>query len=392
MDIGDFFKGLQKPLLEDDSKAAGESRPKPPGKRRSTGSIVQQAISDAATAADAKDASAMGECLRVCAPVIAAAVRIFDRVVIPLCVALFTRAYTLYEVAPKNVLSMLCGLALCFFGGTFVASIAAIEAFRLMGWEGTYDNCRIVYDEIKHIGAASAADDEVDADGDGVADVEQIGTKALAQRKLLLAMRTVKEPARLRSAVASLWAAYLAVLATLKLQFAQTVALAMGIVDTINVWLLKRLAPPANDALKELELEHWTETLIETGVKVVAIVLAWWLQVVVSAVYSALRGGRLFSQALCAVIIERGWSEAVEKLPGVSAPFDPETTIFDEVVGYGVAAIGFATQLMFGFSLGFPLNVLLLPLEIVEWILRWQITFAAPAGIPGDSASAVHAG
>ena len=334
----------------------------------------------------------MGECLRVCAPVIAAAVRIFDRVVIPLCVALFTRAYTLYEVAPKNVLSMLCGLALCFFGGTFVASIAAIEAFRLMGWEGTYDNCRIVYDEIKHIGAASAADDEVDADGDGVADVEQIGTKALAQRKLLLAMRTVKEPARLRSAVASLWAAYLAVLATLKLQFAQTVALAMGIVDTINVWLLKRLAPPANDALKELELEHWTETLIETGVKVVAIVLAWWLQVVVSAVYSALRGGRLFSQALCAVIIERGWSEAVEKLPGVSAPFDPETTIFDEVVGYGVAAIGFATQLMFGFSLGFPLNVLLLPLEIVEWILRWQITFAAPAGIPGDSASAVHAG
>jgi len=36
---------------------------------------------------------------------------------------------------PTNVIQMIFGIALCFFGGTYVASIAAIEAFRQMGWQ-----------------------------------------------------------------------------------------------------------------------------------------------------------------------------------------------------------------------------------------------------------------
>ena len=382
-----MLKGsLQAPLLAGEEKEGAPARP-PVKKRQSTASIVEKAIQDAATAADEKKvASSVGECLRVTAPVIAGVVRVIDHAIIPMLVVIYSRCYELVQALPRNVLSMLFGLALCFFGGTFVASIAAIEAFRLMGWEGTYQNCLIVYEEIKHIGAASAADDQVDADGDGVADVEQIKAQDLAQRKLLLAMRTVKEPERLKSAVASLWAAYLAVLATLKLQFAQTIALAMGIVDTINVWVVRRLAPPVSEALTTLELQHWTGTLIDTSIKLIAIFVAWWIQVVVSAAYSALRGGRIFAQALCAFIIEGGHTAHVEKLPGVAKPFDPETTILDEVVGYGVAAVGFGTQLAFGFSVIFPLNIVLLPLEMVEWILRWQITFAAPASIPGADA------
>ena len=45
----------------------------------------------------------------------------------------------------------------------------------------------------------------------------------------------------------------------------------------------------------------------------------------------------------------------------------------DEAIGYVLAAVGFIFQLQAGFSLFFPLNLLLLPLSMVEWVLRWQI-------------------
>lgn len=59
-----------------------------------------------------------------------------------------------------------------------------------------------------------------------------------------------------------------------------------------------------------------------------------------------------------------------------------------QVVGFLLAAVGFSAQLLCGFTLSFPLNLVFLPLEIVEWFLRWQITFAAPA----TYGAAPHAG
>jgi hypothetical protein len=260
-----------------------------------------------------------------------------------------------------------------------VASIAAIEAFRSMGWQTTVSNVNILLAEAKLIGEASAADDAVDDDDDGVADVQQISAHALAQRKVILALKTVSEPARVETALAGLWAAYIAVLATLKLEFARTTALALGIVENFEGPITRVLAPPLKTALGTIEIGHWTATVLSVGIKLVAIMLAWFLQVLISAFYTALRGGRIFANALCEVIVERGWSEYVEKLPGVPAPFDPETTHVDEAVGYALAAVGFVMQLLFGFNLPFPLNILLLPLEIVEWLLRWQITFSSPS-------------
>ena len=47
--------------------------------------------------------------------------------------------------------------------------------------------------------------------------------------------------------------------------------------------------------------------------------------------------------------------------------------MLDEVVGFIIAFQGFAFQLSNGFTLPFPWNLLMLPLTIVEWILRLQI-------------------
>ena len=58
-------------------------------------------------------------------------------------------------------------------------------------------------------------------------------------------------------------------------------------------------------------------------------------------------------------------------------PRSPHRSL-DEAILYPLAALGFSYQLLAGFTLSFPLNILLLPLEIVEIFLRWQLTFSAP--------------
>lgn len=66
----------------------------------------------------------------------------------------------------------------------------------------------------------------------------------------------------------------------------------------------------------------------------------------------------------------------------MSAPFDPDTSYFDEAVAYTLGGLGLAWQLSTGFTLPFPLSLILLPLSIVEWLLRWQVTFGATPADP----------
>ena len=51
-----------------------------------------------------------------------------------------------------------------------------------------------------------------------------------------------------------------------------------------------------------------------------------------------------------------------------------EDTMVDEMLSYVLAGLGFFFQLMFGFKLPFPLNLLLWPFELGEWSVRWLVT------------------
>ena len=259
---------------------------------------------------------------------------------------------------------------MCAAGGTYVASIAAIEAFRQFGWQKVYVELQYVYAQASLVSVANDKDDMVDDDGDGIADVDQIEAADLAQRKVALVMRTVEDPSRLQEGVGVLFTAYLAVLATLRLEFARTTAMALGIVEMAKFPLIRVLAPMMNAALGE-ELAHWTRTIIESTLTFFAIILAWYLQMIISAFYSGLRGGRMFADGLISVLEQQG---LMEKVPFVAQPFDPNESFLDEAVGYSLAAIGFSFQFFNGFSLPFPLNLVFLPLTIVEWFLRLQIS------------------
>jgi len=116
------------------------------------------------------------------------------------------------------------------------------------------------------------------------------------------------------------------------------------------------------------------EAIVDTLVKVLALIFAWYMQQVISAFYTGLRGSRLFATGLLLFLQDHG---LLDKLPDrlIKKPYNPETTRLDELIMYLLAAVGFYYQVKTNFSLPFPLNLIFLPLTIIEWFLRWQITF-----------------
>jgi len=281
-----------------------------------------------------------------------------------------------------KVLEMIFGLALCFFGGTYVAAIAAVEAWRHMGWQRSYADAVHVWEQTQHIRQQSKKDDFVDADGNGIADVDEITPQQLVQRKMNLAMTVVKDPDRLIDAVGGLWAAYLAVLATLRLEFARVTALALGIAEMVKFPIVRVAGPPLSSLLGP-ERKHWVMTIITVVLNVLVISFAWFLQKIISAFNSALRGGKMFGEALLGFLDEKG---LLAKVPFMKAKddgtFDVNDTYLDEIIGYLVAAVGFYSQIYSGFSLPFPINLVLLPLTIVEYILEWEIVVGAGTHAP----------
>lgn len=51
-----------------------------------------------------------------------------------------------------------------------------------------------------------------------------------------------------------------------------------------------------------------------------------------------------------------------------------EDTNADEIASYAFAVIGFYFQYYLSFSTPFPLNIILFPVELAEYYIRWTVT------------------
>lgn len=249
------------------------------------------------------------------------------------------------------------GLIMCFFGGTFLTLIAAVEAYRLTGWKSTAACVEALLDDFQKLKLANEKDDEEDLDGDGVADVQQISNDALVKRKILMFLKTV-DPKRLTDAVGGINAGFLAVVATLKMQFAKAITLGSAIANNIKVPADKYVTPWVEKVLPP-EYKRWGQPLVHWHIDGIAISIAWTVQRVLSAWHSALIGGLLVSRNMLEYLCVMG------VLPNINH----EDTIVDEIAGYALSAVGLLFQLTNRFGLPFPLNVLLFPLTVLEWVL-----------------------
>jgi len=142
----------------------------------------------------------------------------------------------------------------------------------------------------------------------------------------------------------------------LRLEFAKTVTLGVSIAEMATPMLTRICLPFAVHVVPK-PYHHWIPLLIKSTARAIGVALAWRIQVVLSAVHLAMRGGLLFSRSMMRWARHRRLTTLHE-----------DSTSLDEVVGCAVAACGFWFQLECGFALPFPLNVVLFPFTVsADW-------------------------
>ncbi|CAE8727020.1 unnamed protein product [Polarella glacialis] len=262
---------------------------------------------------------------------------------------------------PEKILWAFVGFLVCFFGGVFPATIAAVEAWQLCGGKEALVHVAELWNEFQKVQDASKKDDDADADKDGKADVSEMTPQQLVQRKIAVAMMTV-EPERISTAVGGLYIGWVGVLAILKIQFAKTVTLGEIIGGAIYKPASK--FEPMIETMVPQEYSKWVPVGLRWTIKLMAISTAWMIQRVISAIHSSIRGGLMFGKYLVDYLHETGYLKAETK-----------DTYIDEAIGWGVAFLGFLTQCAFGFHVPFLFNIFLWPLQLVEAIVVYSVAY-----------------
>jgi len=282
--------------------------------------------------------------------------------IIPYIVKAFQVGKAIYEYLPVTIIEALGGLAMCFFGGLYPLTIAAVETFRVSGGEQALKYLSHIWEEVAAVYEANKVDNTVDADGDGVADVKQMSNKDIATRKLSLVLKTIN-PSKVLEAYGGLAKACAGVLATLKLQFAKVIALAASIADAIRPVMIQFVAPLLVAVIPS-DYYKWVHPMIDVFCKFAAGSIAWFMYRVVAAVHSGIIGGLICTRALMR------WANEKKYLS-----WKHEETMLDEYLGWAIAACGVYFQVSNWMSVPFPLNIIFLPVTMLENYLQWVVTW-----------------
>jgi hypothetical protein len=192
---------------------------------------------------------------------------------------------------PELLLPGFTGLIMCFFGGSYLTLIAAVEAFNLTSSSTVIDSVKILYSDFQKVLYANEKDNTKDENNDGVADVLQISTKELLHRKTVLFLKTM-DPHRLMIACAAIQTGFLAIIATLKLEFAKTITLGNAIYGTIEPPIMEHVLPKF-EALFPEDYRKWAKPLLSSVLRSFVISWAWFLQRIISAFHSAMKGNNI---------------------------------------------------------------------------------------------------
>eukprot|EP00658_Telonema_sp_P-2_P079693 TRINITY_DN7772_c0_g1_i6.p1 TRINITY_DN7772_c0_g1~~TRINITY_DN7772_c0_g1_i6.p1 ORF type:complete len:332 (+),score=93.17 TRINITY_DN7772_c0_g1_i6:11-1006(+) len=185
---------------------------------------------------------------------------------------------------PEELLTLLMGLVLCFFGGAYVTTITAAEAFRVVAWEQVKTATLDVWGQYRQA-VLKAAEQEPK---------NETAQQAFT-RKVTLAVQGC-EPEVVNKALVSGQAGLMAVVAVLRIKFAQTItfgaSLATQIKDLVAVgWLPKQLESALAPAYHK-----WIPTIIDYSCKIFGISCAWTVQRGLFAFHTSIRGGKMLAR------------------------------------------------------------------------------------------------
>jgi len=281
--------------------------------------------------------------------------------IIPIYMVVADKLEMFFKICPPDLLTAILGVIVCFFGGLFPTVIAAAEAWNVAGGAQATESLQIAYSQFKKVQVASAADDKEDKDGDGVADVDQIDAQELLKRKMHLALTTI-QPTVFQNALSGVYTGWIGVMASLKLQFAKTIALGAAIGKMIQRPAEMFLTPVLSRVMPK-DYHPWIEVIIGTLCKSIAVSIAWTIQRIISAFHSAIRGGLMFSRGIMRYLNAKKYIS-----------FDEDDSYLDEAVGWVAAGFGFMFQLKLRFTVPWIISILLWPFTLAEWYITWTIS------------------
>ena len=195
--------------------------------------------------------------------------------------------------------------------------------------------------------------------------VDDEAPKDLLARKARLILSST-DPNLLDKGFKGVYSSWAAVIAVLKIRFAQTVALGASIGNNIGRCATKPVTKILVHLMAE-DMHKWIPSIIFYTCKVIAIAIAYKIQQIISAFYSAIRGGLMVSRNVMYWLSNK-------KIVSI----DPDTTNIDEYIGWALAALGFYFQFTQGFSAPWFMQLLLWPLGLLEGTLMWAVNDAAP--------------
>mmetsp|Transcript_16568 Transcript_16568/g.44648 ORF Transcript_16568/g.44648 Transcript_16568/m.44648 type:complete len:278 (-) Transcript_16568:287-1120(-) len=265
----------------------------------------------------------------------------------------------------QDVLRLACGIVVSFYGARYMSTIAAVEAFRLVGWKHMQRSLVTLWDNGRKAAEASRKDDKVDADKDGVPDVQGLSRDELVKRKLPVIIKAV-DPEEVSEALSSVSAGLTAVIATLKVQFAKTLALGATIGDVVADFaggvgekVITAHTPP--------EYQKWVPLVVQNFARLAGCTAAFTMQRFTVGMHTALRGSQLMAEGSLAAAVRLG----------VLNPETASSAALRSGLHTAMAAAGLYWQVSSGFgSLPFPLNILLWPVDLLESLLTIIVSLA----------------
>lgn len=292
-----------------------------------------------------------------------------EMVVMPLIIKGFLECWQLWlkykpwlnGPASQDLVPALFGFLLCFFGGFFPTLIPAYFALRVSGWDTLMKSGGEIVEEINKAYEAHRKDEKEQAsesETEGGVDHNhvQMSQKMMARKALLFAR--VVDPTKVNTAFASLASCLMAVLATLKLEFAHALTLGASMSEVVMGFVESQVQPKLEAQVSE-EYRKWVPIVLTKTVQTIVVAIALALQKAISAVHSALRGGRMLGVGLVRYLHRSGVIN-----------YDEDESLIDEFAGYGCALLGFMWQASYHFGLPFPFSLILLPFEVMEWSLQ----------------------
>ena len=266
------------------------------------------------------------------------------------------------------------GLLACVYGGSFTKVIAVAEALNVTG---TWASVRVAAAQLRaHVEVVVRAE-RADSGRESMAGLHDRGEMGrIVARKLRVSAAAIRDPKALSGTLSALWSAAATVAAALRVRFARTLVLGVSLAEVLRPLALRELAAPLAKAL-DRDHRQWAPTLVEWGVKLLTVTVAYNLARYVAAWHSACRGGAVAAKAALKYAKRKGYAPARLALATDERPYRGSDgtgplafgLYADELLGFALAAFGAKVQFTKGFRLPPLLKLLLLPARLVEGFL-----------------------